>query len=300
MGALGALGALGARGLPRRSGAAAKAGAAIALLLMLSSSLAAAQSDLEKARALYNAWAVRRIDRRGGELREQTAAAPSATLIAARARLERFRQKNDPNDLAAARADLVSLNPRVLAPQEIIEWQIGIGTALFLDDQPGAAAEMFTTVLPTARGRLPAAEFDKLLEWRASTLSRVAESQSGAARKESYSAMLAAVRGELERDPLSRPTAYWVVVAARGAGDFEGAWNAAFTGWIRAGSQPEGIKLRGDLDRFVTQTLIPERAQARTGQRLDTLPTQVEIAALTEQWSALGKHWSEPEVKPGE
>ncbi len=281
-------------------GAIGASGAAITLLLMLSSSLAAGQSDLERARALYNAGQFDESIAAAAIAKSKPAAAPSATLIAARARLERFRQKNDPEDLTAARADLVSLNPRVLAPQEIIEWQIGIGTALFLDDQPGAAAEMFTTVLPTARGRLPAAEFDKLLEWWASTLSRVAESQSGAARKESYSAMLAAVRDELERDPLSRPTAYWVVVAARGAGDFEGAWNAAFTGWIRAGSQPEGRQLRSDLDRFVTQTLIPERAQARTGQRLDARPTQEEIAALTEQWSALGEHWSEPDVKPGD
>jgi hypothetical protein len=150
---------------------------------------------------------------------------------------------------------------------------------------------MFTTVLPTARGRLPAAEFDKLLEWWASTLFRVAESQSGAARKEAYGTMLSAVRAELERNPLSRPTAYWVVVAARGTGDFEGAWNSAFTGWIRAGAQPDGKQFRSDLDRFVTQTLIPERAQARTGQRLDARDTQAEIAALTEQWRTLAEHW---------
>ena len=48
------------------------------------------------------------------------------------------------------------------------------------------------------------------------------------------------------------------------------------------------------------QTLIPERAQARTGQRLDARPTQEEIAALTEQWSALGERWSEPDEKPGD
>ncbi len=231
--------------------------------------LVRAQSDLERARALYNAGQFDESIAAAAVAKSKPAAAPSATLIAARARLERFRQKNDPEDLAAARADLVSLNPRILAPQEIIEWQIGLGTALFLENQPGPAAEMFTTVLPTARERLPAAEFDKLLEWWASTLSRVAESQSGAARKDAYAAMLSAVRDELERDPLSRPTAYWVVVAARGAGDFDGAWNAAFTGWIRAGAQPDRQQLRDDLDRFVTQTLIPERAQARTGQRLD-------------------------------
>ena len=103
--------------------------------------------------------------------------------------------------------------------------------------------------------------------------------------------MLAAVRDELERDPLSRPATYWLVVAARGAGDLDGAWNAAMAGWIRAGAQPEGQQLRSDLDRFVTQTLIPERAQARTGQRLDSKATETEIAAQTEQWRALVEHW---------
>ncbi len=255
---------------------------------------AAAQSDLERARALYNSGEFDASIAAATIARTRPATASSATLIAARARLERFRQKNDPAELAAARADLVSINPTTLAPQEIIEWQIGLGTALFLDNHAGPASEMFSTVLPSARGRLPAAEFDKLLEWWASTLSRVAESQTGAARKDAYSAMLTAVRAELERNPLSRPTAYWVVVAARGAGDFDAAWNSAFAGWIRAGAQPQGEQLRSDLDRFVTQTLIPERAQARTGQRIDARATQAEIAALTEQWRLLAQHWQAP------
>ena len=264
---------------------------AIAVLLFACPAVAFAQSDLEKARAMYNAGLYDASIAAAAIAKNKPASASSATLISARARLERFRQTNDPKELTAARADLVSLNASMLAPQEIIEWQIGLGTALFLDNQPGPAAEMFTTVLPTARGRLPAAEFDKLLEWWASTLSRVAESQSGAARKEAYASMLAAVRAELERNPLSRPPAYWVVVAARGAGDFDGAWNAAFTGWIRAGAHPDGKPLRSDLDRFVTQTLIPERAQAHTGQRLDARATQAEIAALTDQWRMLAEHW---------
>ena len=264
---------------------------AVWALALLWAGPAAAQSDLEKARGMYNAGQYDASIAAAMVAKNKPAAASSATLIAARARLERFRQTNDPKELTAARADLVSLNPSMLAPQEIIEWQIGLGTALFLENQPGPAAEMFSTVLPTARGRLPAAEFDKLLEWWASTLSQVAESQSGAARKEAYASMLSAVRAELERNPLSRPPAYWVVVAARGAGDFEAAWNAAFTGWIRAGAQADGKPLRTDLDRFVTQTLIPERAQARTGQRLDARATQAEIAALTEQWRALAEHW---------
>lgn len=271
-----------------------RAGLLSAALVLAFSSVAAAQSDLERARALYNAGQFDESIAAAAVARNKPSAVPSATLIAARARLERFRQTHDPKDLGEARTDLVSLNPRTLAPQEIIEWQIGLGTALFLENQPGPAAEMFATVLPTARERLSPAELEKLLEWWASTTARVAESQNGAARKEAYAAMLTDVRSELERNPLSWPSSYWLVVAARGAGDLEGAWNAAVTGRIRAGSEPEGQHHRDDLDRFVTQTLIPERAQARTGQRLDSKATQAEITVLTEQWRALAEQWQPP------
>jgi hypothetical protein len=261
-------------------------------LVLLYPGLAAAQSDLERARALYNAGQFDEAIAAAAVAEDKPAAGPSATLIAARARLERFRKQEDAEDLGAARAGLVSLDPRSLAPQEIIEWQIGIGIALVLENQPGAAAEMFATVLPTARARLSASEYDKLVEWWASTTARVAESQTGPARTDAYSGMLSAVRGELERSPLSWPAAYWLVVAAPGAGDLEGAWNAAVTGWIRAGSQGDGEQLRCDLDRFVRQTLIPERAQARSGERIDAMATQEEAGLLTEQWQALMASWS--------
>jgi hypothetical protein len=266
-----------------------------AALVLGCSSVAAAQGDLERARTLYNAGQFDESIAAAATAKSKASAAPSATLIAARARLERFRQKHDPEDLGAARADLVSLNPGSLAQQEIIEWQIGLGTALFLENQPGPAAEMFATVLPSARDKLSPPELDKLVEWWASTAARVAESQTGSARKSAYDAMLADVREELERNPLSWPAAYWSVVAARGAGDLDGAWNAAVAAWIRAASQPEGQQHRDDLNRFVTQTLIPERAQARTGQRLDAKITQSEIATLTEQWRAIVEQWTAPD-----
>lgn len=268
---------------------------ATAVVVLVCPLAASAQSDLERARTLYNEGRFDESIAAAAIAKAKPAAEASATLIAARARLEKFRQKSDPEDLGAARADLVSLNPRNLAPQEIIEWQIGLGTALFLENQPGPAAEMFSTILPTARTRLSPAELDKLVEWWASTVARVAEAQTGDVRKQAYVSMLKAVRDELERNPLSWPASYWLVVAARGAGDLEGAWNAAVTGWIRVGSQQDGKHLREDLDRFVIQTLIPERAQARTGQRLDAKATQTEIASLTEQWRALAGHWQAPE-----
>ena len=111
--------------------------------------------------------------------------------------------------------------------------------------------------------------------------------------------MLSAVRDELERNPLSWPAAYWLVVAARGAGDLDGAWNAAFTGWIRAGSQPEGEQLRGDLDRFVTQTLIPERAQARTGQRLDSkTDRRPRLRRRPSSGARSSEHWRAADLSP--
>ena len=103
--------------------------------------------------------------------------------------------------------------------------------------------------------------------------------------------MLPVLRAELERNPLSRPAAYWVIVAARGAGDLEGAWNAAVSGWVRAGSHAGGAPLRADIDAFVTKTLIPERAQERTSQRIDTKFAQAEILYLTEQWRTLSGQW---------
>ena len=257
---------------------------------------AAAQSDLERARTLYNAGQFDESIAAAAVAKKKTAAAPSATLIAARARLELFRQKNDPQDLVAAREDLVCTEPAAsLRRRKSSSGRLASAPRCSSTISP---ARPPTCSRPCCRPRArvcPVAEFDKLLEWWASTLSRVAESQSGTARREAYAAMLSAVRGELERDPLSRPTAYWVVVAARGAGDFDGAWNAAVTGWIRAGSQPDGHQLRSDLDRFVTQTLIPERAQARTGQRLDAKATLGEISALTDQWRAIGEQWRSSE-----
>ena len=251
-----------------------------------------AQNDLARARSFYNAGQFDEAISAATVAARRPATAPSATLIVARSRLERFRRLGDPHDLVAARSDLVSLNPRILGPQEAIEWQIGVGTALFLENQIGPAAEMFSSVLQTARTQLPVVEFEKLLEWWCAALSRLAEGLTGEPRRHAYERLSTVVALELDRNPLSRPATYWTVVAARGAGEIEAAWGAAVAGWIRAGHQPEGGSLKADLERFVTQTLIPERAQARTGQRLDAKATLAEAATLTEEWQAMTSRWA--------
>ena len=264
----------------------------LAALVLLCPTIAAAQNDLARARALYNAGQFDEAISAATIAVRRPAAAPSATLIIARSRLERFRRLGDPHDLVAARAELVSLNARMLAPQEAIEWQIGVGTALFLENQTGPASEMFNSVLEAARTQLPSAEYEKLFEWSCATLSRLAEGLTGDGRKQANERLRRLARLEADRTPLSRPATYWIVVSSRGAGDVEAAWSAAIAGWIRAGGQPDGAALRADLERFVTQTLIPERAQARTGQRLDAKITLAEIATLNEEWRGVIKHWN--------
>ena len=265
--------------------------AVFAVWALLMPALAAAQTDLERARIHYNAGEFEESIAAATAAKARPASVPSATLIGARARLERFRRAGDATDLEAARADLVALNPTNLSAQEAIEWQIGLGTTLFLDHQLGPAAEMFARVMPLTRERLPAAEFDKLLEWWASAVSRMAEGLTPSARRDAYANLYATVQNELARNPLSRPAIYWTVVAARGIGDLEGAWNAAIAGWIRAGSQAGSPEVRAELERFVGQTLIPERAQARTGERLDSKVTVGEIASLTEVWREIIGRW---------
>ena len=260
-------------------------------LLLACPGLAIAQNDLARARTLYNAEQFEEAIAAANSARRRPAAVASATLIIARSRLERFRRLGDPQDLATARAELVSLNPGMLAPQEAIDWQIGVGTALFLENQVGPASEMFNSILQVARTLLSAAEYEKLLEWWGATLSRVAEGLTGDGRRQAYARLHAVTKLELDRNPLSRPATYWTVVSSRGTGDFEEAWGAAVAGWIRAGDQAESSSLRTDLERFVMQTLIPERAQARTGQRLDTKNTLGEIAVLNEEWRLVTGKW---------
>jgi tetratricopeptide (TPR) repeat protein len=260
-------------------------------LTLLSPASAAAQSHLEHARTLYNSGQFDEAIAAATTAGKSASAASSAALIIARARLERFRKSGDPEEFATARAELASLNPHNLGPQELIEWQIGIGTALFLENQPGSAAEIFTTVLPSARARLPQPQFDRLLEWWGAAMSQLADTATGEARKHSYELLGSDARLELERNPLSAPATYWTVVALRGAGDLDRAWVAAVAGWVRAGEQPEGRRLRADLDTFVTVTLIPERAQARTGQSLDRAVTMAEIGALKDEWRLLTARW---------
>jgi tetratricopeptide (TPR) repeat protein len=253
---------------------------------------AAAQKELKQARRLYNASMFDEAITAATPALDKPKVAASASLIIARAKLERFRISGDQDDLAAARKELTALNSRKLSAQESIEWQMGLGETLVFEDQFGPASEIFESLFQAARLRFTSAQMDKLVEWWANSTARFAESFTGPARSESYDRMLRTLRTALQLDPPARASTYWLVVASRGVGDLEGAWNAAVAGWIRAGSVQGGDQLREDLEQYVMQTVIPERARARTGQRQGTRVTTLEIAAMTRQWRTLTQLWS--------
>jgi hypothetical protein len=91
---------------------------------------------------------------------------------------------------------------------------------------------------------------------------------------------------EIRRDPGNPVANYFRAVAARGAGDLEGAWNAAIAGWVRSTLSPETTEdLRADLDRLVQQALIPERS------RTESRNPQEALDALTTEWELVKRQW---------
>ena len=78
------------------------------------------------------------------------------------------------------------------------------------------------------------------------------------------------------------------MAAARGVGDLERAWQAAIAGWVRARSAADGgAALRADLDRLVTQAIIPDRAT-----RLKIRDPRQAAGGMANEWTAFKEGWS--------
>jgi hypothetical protein len=140
---------------------------------------------------------------------------------------------------------------------------------------------MFDSVLESPDGTLDGR--DLVLDWWASAVDQDARQRSEFERQAIYQRVRDRMRAELGRSPTSAPAAYWSVVAARGQGDLQGAWDGAQAGWVRAVMDDDaGAALRGDLDRLVERALIPERARV-IGQPADT---------VRDEWENFKQRWS--------
>lgn len=265
---------------------------AIGLLLIVAASSAqvAVIDSLHQARVAYNE---RRFDdaiSAAEAARSVPALANAAAVVLARARLERFRgDQGEPEDLSAARALLKIVDPAQLEPRDHVEYLIGLGEALYLDEPPqfGAAAEFFELALAWADGQDPAAR-EVVFEWWAGALDRLALFSPDADRRLAYDRLFAGAERERARDEGSVAAWYWLAVAARGTGDIDRAWSYAVAAWIRTSETGErGSRARVELDHLVTEVILPERAiRLAPGDARSALPL------LQAEWDEIKRRWS--------
>ena len=263
----------------------------VALAVLASLAQVAPVDPLLKARQLYNEHRYDEAIEAATEARKVQALANAAAVVFARASLERYRQTRVAEDLAAAREALKEVNHAALSPRDRIELLVGLGESLYLDGCLDgcytAAAEMFELALDRAVDADLAARA-LIFEWWAASLDRQAQMGPPTDRKPLYERILRRSEEELAKNELSATATYWLAAASRGMEDYERAWGAAIAGWIRARYMgPPGAELRADLERLVSQVLMPERAR-RMAPEGDARPA---LATLQSQWDELKKKY---------
>jgi len=250
--------------------------------------LAAEPAALARARTYYNEGNYDAAIEAANDAVRVGSVTDTASVVLARARLERYRQRADPNDLTKAREILTRVRQQGLAPRDRVDLLVGLGQLLFLGEAFGAAAELFDTALAQS-GAMPSKTRTLLLDWWASALDREGQSRAGDKRTPVFARIVERMENELRADPGNAAASYWLAVGARGTGDLDRAWDAAIAGWVRASLNPETAPaLRADLDRLVTQALISERARQRPIPGRDVPET---ATALLGEWDLIKSQW---------
>ena len=258
----------------------------VALVLVFGGSAAAQRAELAKARTAYNQREFDEAILAAQAAQEFPATADAATVVLARAHLERYRQHANPEDLTAARVALGTVRVTNLDTRDHVDFLMALGEALFFEDEFGAAAALFESGIDSAIAQGPGTG-EAMLDWWGSAIERQAEALERELRSAVFARLRDRMARELTRNPSSAAAAYWVVVGTRGAGDPFAAWHAAIAGWVRArlaGSR--SATLRADLDKLVLEGIIPDRARSlpaeRRGQAESDLRT--EWAVVKERW----------------
>ena len=181
------------------------------------------------------------------------------------------------------------VNAGMLDAVERVELTVGLAEILYLEDKFGAAAEMFESVRQQS-ALLGAAAHERVLDWWATALDRQAQTRPADERVGTYTRILDRMSEEIAEYPGSTAAGYWIAAAARATGDVERAWHAAMAGWLRATlADDRGAAVRADLDRLVTQAIIPERAARLATKGGDAKKAR---ASMTSEWEAFKQGWN--------
>ena len=257
-----------------------------AFLLVLASSAAAQRADLARARTLYNERQFDGAIEAATAAQKQPAVADPATVVLARAHLERYRERANPDDLSAARVALGTVRVSNLDSRDHVDFLMALGEALFFEDDYGAAATLFESGIDRAIAQ-GAETGEAMLEWWGSAVERHADALDREARINAFRRLRERMARELSRNPASAAAAYFLVVATRGCGEPREAWDAAIAGWVRARlAGARSAALRADLDKLVLQGIIPDRVATLAVERREQAESDLrgEWAVVKERW----------------
>lgn len=260
----------------------------VTLTLCAAVSIASAQTgaaDLARARTAYNQRDFDQSIAAATAARRVAETADAAAIVLARAHLERYRERADPSDLSAARSVLGTIRTSALTDRDQLELLLAFGQALFLEDDFGAAAEVLESAL--SRAAMEPELSEAMLEWWGSAVDRHASAAAPETRRRQFGRLAERMRTELSRRPSSSAGSYWLVVALRGAGEADRAWDAAVAAWVRARlAGDRAPTLRADLDRLVVHGIIPDRVSHMSQEQRSTAQSQMRA-----DWELVKERW---------
>jgi hypothetical protein len=265
-----------------------------AILLVVTAGLTrvsaqAPAGPLARARQAYNVGQFDAAIAAATEARKTPSLASSANVVLSRARLERFRAKLDDADLAGAHESLIAVEPARLSPAERRDYTVGLGIDVYFEGRPGAAAELFETLLDGSSSPAPLlGDRRALFDWWATAVDRAAQLAPDAARRDFYLRIVSRSEAELARDTASTAAGYWLAAAARGAGDLDRAWHAAIAAWIRSRAFADRAAVRADLDQLVVTAIIPERVRTLNSDARDDAAL---VAGMRAEWQQIKNSW---------
>jgi len=262
---------------------------AIAVLWLLAGVGAHVWADpaqLARSRELYNARQFDDAIAAATLARADAAVSDAAAVVLARAHLERYRLAADPTDLGAAREALAAVRADQLSAGDRLDFLIALGASLFLEDDFGAAAELFDSATVHA-GRVRPEVRETVLDWLGSAVERRASTLRPEARVETFARLTTRMEAELADAPGSRAAAYWMVAALRGQGALDRAWDAAVAGWVRARlAGAASAALRADLDTLVLEGLLPDMARQAPSEAREARTSE-----LRAEWELVKQKW---------
>src|SRR5688500_12342515 len=270
--------------------------AALCGTLAAASAAVAAQAPppadaLARARQLYNAGQYDEAITAARDAAARQGATGEAQLLLGRSLLERHRASRAAEDLAAARNALRSVDVASLSDRGRLDLVVGLGEALYLDGHYRAAAALIEPALEQM-GLLTTTAREQVIDWWATATDRHAQTRPPEERGEIYEALATRMRAHLGRYPESSAASYWLPASALARGDLELAWDLALAGWVRSTLAPEGgVSLRADIDRLVTQALIPERVKRLS----DETEAADATSRFTGEWEEAKGRWKHPQ-----